>query len=410
MRILFLTSRFPYPPLRGDQVRAYHQIRLLAVRHEVTLVAVSDRAIAPDALTHMQARCREVVILPLSIDRALAGLGRVLLGDPRPLQVLLYLGAGRGHVAQMLAGGAFDLVHAQLVRTTGLLPPDCPVPVVVDLVDTLSASYRGQGHVAAFWRRAALEREAERLLWYERDLLRRGWECLVVSEAERRALETHGGSGCVTVNPNGVDADRFAFRDGGGSGEGVVFVGNLGYAPNADGISWFVRDVWPAVRARRPRAALRIVGPRAPRGVRALGRRPGVTLAGVVESVHEELTGAAVAVAPLRTGAGIQNKVLEAMASGTPVVATPRAVNGIAGCGTEHCAVAESPTDFGDAVVTLLGDVERRRALAGAARRLVCERYTWEHSIATLEGLYEVACRYGTGRALGSLDSPGAFR
>jgi glycosyltransferase involved in cell wall biosynthesis len=272
-----------------------------------------------------------------------------------------------------------------------MLPAGCALPLVVDLVDALSASYRRWRAVAAPWLWPVLAFEARRLARYEDAVAMRGGTIsVVVSEEERRAL---GRAGARTiVNPNGVDLDALAFAPEGGAPGAVVFVGNLGYAPNADGIAWFVREVWPAVRRRVPTATLRIVGPRAGRRVVALGRAPGVSLTGIVPDVHAMLRGAEVAIAPLRVGAGIQNKVLEAMATGTPVVATRRAVGGIPVEPGTHCLVADTPGEFAAAVASLLGDARLRQRLSVAGRALVTARYAWERCVRALEAVYLDAC------------------
>jgi sugar transferase (PEP-CTERM/EpsH1 system associated) len=385
VRILFLTSRFPYPPLRGDQVRAYHQIRVLARRHAVTLLALTGRALAPGARAHMESLCERVIVEPLTVWRAARGLARLLAGDPRPVQTLLYIAAGQGPVADLVATERFDVIHAQLVRMAGLLPPRVGAPLVVDLVDCLSASYGRRRAAAGRWS-PALTFEASRLGRYEQALLRNGPCCLVVSEAERQALAP-GGAHAV-VNPNGVDLGAFPFMPGQGAPGRLVFVGNLGYPPNAEGISWFVNEVLPRVQQKRPGSELVIVGPRAPRAVRRLGRRHGVRLAGTVPHVGATLADAGIAVAPLRSGGGIQNKVLEAMAAGTPVVATSQATSGVAVRAGEHCLVADTAAEFARAVEALLDSPELRLRLATAARALVTDRYSWERSVGELEGVY----------------------
>jgi len=401
LRILFLTSRFPFPPLRGDQVRAYHQIRILSRRHDVTLLAVSAAAPAPEARAHMASLCPEVVVEPLTAARALRGLAGIALGDPRPVQTLLYAAAGEGRVAAMIAAGGFDVVHAQLVRAAGWVPRARGVPLVIDLVDTLSASYRRRAILEPGWKRWALVREAARLARYESFLLAAADRCVVVSEAEREALGA-AGAGAV-VDPNGIDLEAFPFVPARAVPARVVFVGNLGYAPNADGIVWFAHHVLAELRRRCPGAELLIVGPRAPRAVRRLADVAGVRVLGVVSDVHGALRNARVAVAPLRTGGGIQNKVLEAMAAGTPVVATSRAVAGIAARAGEHCLVADDPAAFAAAVAALLGDADLGARIAAAARALVTQRYSWERSVADLEDVYQQV-RRPTGEARPAAD------
>jgi len=387
LRILFLTPRFPFPPLRGDQVRAYHQIRVLSRRHDVTLLAVSAAPPTPEARRRMTSLCRDVIVEPLTIGRALSGLGRLGLGDPRPVQTLLYAAAGQRHVGALMAAGDFDVVHAQLVRAAAWVPSGYAVPHVIDLVDTLSASYRRRAVGAPTWRRWGLSLEAARLARFETTLLRTANRCLVVSDAEREALGVEGHR--AVVNPNGIDLDAFPFTPTRGeSSRRIVFVGNLGYGPNAEGVVWFVREVLPLVRHHVAAAELAIVGPRATRTVRRLARRSGVEVVGVVPDVHVALGHARVAVAPLHTGAGIQNKVLEAMAAGTPIVVTSRAIAGIAARAGEHCLVADDVDEFAAATAALLRDDGLRSRIATAARALVEDRYSWERSVVGLEAVY----------------------
>ena len=391
MRILYVAPRFPYPPLRGDQVRAYHQVRLLSRNHSVALVAIADQDVPAEARAHMESLCERVILEPLTAWRAAVGLARLLAGDPRPVQTLLYLGAGRQTVRDLAARGGFDVIHAQLLRTAGLVPPKGRVPLVLDLVDVLSVSYTRRMATDRWWWRPALAFEAARLARYERMLLSGGTHCLVVSEAERRALGTWGES--ATVNPNGVDLAAFPFTPGRGAPSRIVFVGNLGYFPNIDGVTWFIDEVLPRIRTKLPEAQLVVVGARPSRTVRMSARAPGVILTGTVANVHAELAGALVAVAPLRAGGGIQNKVLEAMAAGTPVVATSLAVSGVAIRPGEHCLVADTAADFARQVETLLLREDLRLGLATAARALIEARYSWETSVAELEAVYSKVMR-----------------
>ena len=229
--------------------------------------------------------------------------------------------------------------------------------------------------------------EAKRLARYERALLESDARCLVVSEAERATLGSAGQR--AIVNPNGVDLTSFPFTPGQGHPHRIVFVGNLAYPPNIDGVLWFVENVLPRVRARLPQSELVIVGPRAPRRIRRLTERPGIIVTGVVPDVHALVAASQVAVAPLRIGAGIQNKILEAMATGTAVVATPRAIGGIDVEPNIHCLVAGDAARFAEAVTTLLVDEELRRTLVHAAHDLVTTRYTWDRTVGNLEALYD---------------------
>jgi sugar transferase (PEP-CTERM/EpsH1 system associated) len=387
VRVAFLVTRFPVPPWRGDQVRAYHHLRALAARHDITCVALVARPPARAARAEVEAMGLRVEVVPLGILGAIPSLARVLAGDPRPLQVLLYARRrARERVARIVRD--VDVVHAQLLRTLAYVPEARPPALAVDLIDALSANLA---------RRAGAERgivgriarwEAARLARAEGELVARGVPCLVVAESERAAL---GGAAAVRVVPNGVDLTAFPYVEDGRPAARLVFAGNLGYFPNVDAAAWLVRDVLPRVRAAVGDAELRLVGARPARRVRALVATPGVSLAASVPAMAPELAAATVAVVPLRAGSGMQNKVLEAMAVGTPVVATSRAIAGLAVRADEHLLVADDPDGLARATAALLADPARRRALARAARALVERRYRWEDSAAGVEAAWRDA-------------------
>ncbi len=285
-----------------------------------------------------------------------------------------------------------DVMHLQLVRAAAYLPPPGGPPAVIDLVDALSANLGRRAATDRGWLGPVAGIEARRLAVYERQLVARASSCLVVSEAERDAL----GGGTVRVVPNGV-----ALAAPGGVPVArvpgrVLFAGNLGYFPNVDAARWLADDIFPRVRAAVPGATLRLVGARPARAVRRLGR-PDVTVVGAVPSMAPELAAAAVTVIPMRAGSGMQNKVLEAMAAGLPVVTTPRTAAALGARDGEHCLVAEDAPGLADRATCLLRDPDRAAALARAARDLVARTYTWEASAALVEAAW-VDARAGTRR------------
>lgn len=387
MRILFVVGRPPYPPLRGDQVRAWHQVRLLARTHAVTVLALHGED--PDARAALDGLGVRSLWSPAALPaRALAVLRHAVSGVP--LQAALFdLARHRRALADALRAG-FDLVHLQLVRLAPLLPAVGAVPCVVDLVDALSANLarraeRDRGVARPFWRL-----EARRLAACEAETIARAGHSVVVSDADREAL---GGGPRLSTVPNGVDGARFGYEGTARPNAVVAFTGNLGYFANADAAAWFAREALPLVRARRPDARFVVAGARPSRAVRALGGLPGVTVRGPVADMAAVLRDARVAVAPLRSGSGQQSKVLEALACGTPVVASPLALSGIAAEPGRDLLLGADAQGTADAVVRLLADDVLAARLASAGRALVEERYTWDRSVALLEAAYDRAVR-----------------
>jgi sugar transferase (PEP-CTERM/EpsH1 system associated) len=370
-------------------VRAFHHLRLLAPRHDVTCCALLGRE--PPLALRAEVEALGVRLEVVRVDMIGAGpaLARAFLGDRRPLQVLLYdRPATRRRIAGLIAAGGFDVVHAQLVRTASYLPDADGPPVVIDLIDALSANMvrrarqeRGPLAPVAAW-------EATRLARFERELVDRAARSLVVSAGERDAL---GGGPRVAVVANGVDLDAFPFSDRPRPPARLLFFGNLGYFPNVDAARWLAAEIYPRVRAEIPAAELRLAGARPARAVRALTRLQGISLAAAVPAMAPEVAAATVAVVPMRAGTGLQNKVLEAMAVGTPVVATPAVAAALDARPGEHLLVAEDAAGLAAATVALLRDPARARAMAAAARAMVARHYRWEDSAAGVEGAWASA-------------------
>jgi len=391
LHILFVTARFPGPGPRGDQLRAYQHLRLLGPRHRITLVSFGDHAQPPASLDAVSKLCEQVVIVPPSR----VAMGRSLvrgLFSRRPVQVALHdAPAMRQAVAAALDRGPWDVVHVQLVRMAPYLPAGGRAARVVDLVDALSVNMAQRFRHDQGPARWLARLESARLSRYEREVCRAVDRALVASPADREAI---GPFPSLATIHNGVDVDEFAFERTGRAPAAMILSGNMGYFPNVHAVRWFARLVLPRVRRAVPGAELRVVGARPHRALRRLAARdPAVVVAGPVERMPPHLHQAAIAVAPLHAGSGQALKVLEAMACGTPVVATPLVAAGIGARDEEHLLVAEGAEPFAGQVVRLLRDAALAERLAASARRFVEARYTWEHSAAALEMVYRSVVR-----------------
>jgi sugar transferase (PEP-CTERM/EpsH1 system associated) len=212
----------------------------------------------------------------------------------------------------------------------------------------------------------------------------------VTTRGEADEFRTLGVDKPCTVIPNGVDGNFFQPATmGGGTKPVIVFLGRMDYFPNIDGILWFIRDVFPRIRQAMPTAEVRIVGADPSAEIRRLASIDGVTVTGYVKDVRPYLVEAAVAIAPLRIARGTQNKILECMAAGIPVVSTAQAAKGIAATPGEHLLVADSADDFSRSVAALLGDAEWRIRLATAARAQVEQAHAWPASMRILDRVLE---------------------
>ena len=238
--------------------------------------------------------------------------------------------------------------------------------------------------------RARMARNVERLAM-------RGYDVVTaVAEADAERLRRLDPTRRVEVVPNGVDLERFGALPTGRSEPGVlVFVGAMSFPPNVVAMRYFVEQVLPRIRAERPDARLLIVGRDPGPAVREMGGHPGVEVVGEVDDVGPYLARASVFVAPILSGSGIKNKVLEAFAAGRPVVASPLAVEGLPVIDGHEARIAEDAHGFARAVVELLGDPMAADRIGAAGRALVERRYTWEACADAYRRLYEELAELG---------------
>lgn len=390
IRLLFATSRFPFPPFKGDQVRSYHQLIELGKRHDVTLISLCEEGELQAEAGELDKVCSKIIRIPHGRVAGLVGAAFMPLTRGWPVQVGLYHSSRFCRcVREHLATGKYDLFHVQLSRLDPAVPQAPGIPIVMDMVDTLSLNMLRRADQDKFLRGLFFRLEAWRLRALERRIVRRYDGVVVVSEADARAL----GGDTVHVVPNGVDANRFKFALTGRKAESIVFSGNMSYFPNVDAAEWFASSVLPKILEKRPNVEFVVAGATPHQRLRRLAEgNPSVVLTGFVPRMEETLAGMTLAVAPMRSGTGIQNKVIEAMASGLPVVASTFALGGLKARDGHEIVVAQNEEEFASSVVQLLDDPVRRMELATSARAYVERVHSWDGVSRRLEEIYAQAC------------------
>ncbi|HXH82031.1 MAG TPA: TIGR03087 family PEP-CTERM/XrtA system glycosyltransferase [Candidatus Tectomicrobia bacterium] len=385
MRILMLAHRLPYPPTTGDKVRAYHVARHLAASHRLTLACLVDEPLPAERIAAFRRWVPDVehVVIDRRRHRARALLG---LAAGASATVRYFDAPGlRRRVEARLREASFDLVYVSSSSMAQYVPAPAPAPVVMDFVDVDSDKWAQYAARLAFPASLVYGLEARRLRRAEQAAAAAAAHCLVATREEQRLLLAIAPDAPSTVVANGVDLEYFAPRPAPGTAPTIVFTGAMDYFPNVDAVVHFADGAFRLVRRRVPDARFVIVGKNPARAVRQLGSREGVEVVGGVPDVRPYLREALVAVAPLRVARGVQNKVLEAMAMGLPVVASPKAFEGLEAEPGRDLVVAHGEETFADAVVALLGDRDARRRMGAAARRFVEERHAWPVTLAPLD-------------------------
>ena len=382
-RLLYIAHRVPYPPDKGEGVRAFHELKALSQHFRIALAALAHSDPDASAAPELQECCEKVITGSAGGN---LGLLRGALSLCAGKSVTEGYFRDRGFFRTLLEEvrrEPFDLVFAYSSST---LPYALAVPAaarVMDLVDVDTAKWLAYADSAWWPKRWLYRREAGGV----RALERRAVECcdavLLVSEAEKLALGL--SSQKVMAVGNGVDTEYFKPMEHPSDPPSLVFAGTMDYRPNADGVWWFVREVWPELNRRVPDLTFTIVGRDPVPEVRRLEQNvSGVTVTGAVPDVRSYLAAATVAVVPLRIARGIQNKILEAMAMGRAMVASSPAIEGLDAAVGREVLRADPPDEWHNGVRRLLTDASLRMALEAAARARVVSDYSWASRLSPL--------------------------
>jgi polysaccharide biosynthesis protein PslH len=383
MKILFISARFPYPALSGDRVRAYNQLRLLSERHQITLLSPIKTPEEYAGLDHIRSFCESVEIFPKSILQNLLNLIKVPF-SPLPWQVTYSCDTRiKLRIDDLLKTGKFDLVHTQLARTAPLINSVETVPRVIDLIDALSLNMQRRSESQKgilSWLAAS---EAKRMKIYERKLISQFDQLVVVSDIDRQVI---GDFPNLHAIPLGVDLSEFSFENSKQRENEIVFTGNMGYFPNINAVQYFASEVWPLIKRSHSLVKFTVVGTNPPQSLQ--DDYPDIKFTGYVPRLHDYLSRASVAVAPMQSGSGMQFKIIEAMATGTPVVTTSYGIGGINAQHNKHFFVEDTAEGFARTVIRLLDNQDLRTQISINARDFVQENYSWESSIRAFEKLY----------------------
>jgi glycosyltransferase involved in cell wall biosynthesis len=403
MRIVFVS---PYPPSRLHP-RAFGMVTTLAQRHDVTVVCLCHSPQEIAQVAPLRAAGIRVAPVFQEATHAVARSLGALMGE-QPLQVA-YDSAPllRAAVMDEIAQGDVALVHVEHLRAAAALL-DLPVPVLWDAVACESLLCRlGREHATLRSLRARNALEASRTRELERRLLRTFAHVLVSTERDRAALvgaeqplalaaATPGAAdpdapSSPYVIPSGVDLDYFCVQPRRRHHNRLIFTGRMDTHAHIAAAEYLVRELMPRIWRQRPDVQLTIAGSAPPRRLRAFARDPRVIVTGHVEDLRPYLAGATIAVSPLTYGVGIQNGVLEALATGTPVVATEPAIGGLAAIPGRDLLVAGTPDRFAQLVIRLLDDEALWRSLAHSGRIYVERHHAWPLITQQLEGVYRAA-------------------
>jgi sugar transferase (PEP-CTERM/EpsH1 system associated) len=377
MNIVYLAHTCPYPPYRGDRIRCYHILKHLSQSHDLTLLYPVFDHQHSQCRGHLRQYCKSVYPIKYHMLSSYLSCFKALFSS-HPLSVSFFHSA---IIKRTLQNFSPDIV---LVDCSSMAPYalDLPCPKILDFVDIDSQKWKRFASMASFPYSILYQIESKRLAQFEKLLSKRFDYCLVTSPHEKSFLE---GVPHIKVLPNGVDHQYFAtpYTPVDGS---IIFTGVMNYFPNSDAVTYFHDHIFPLIKCQVPAAQFTIAGMYPTAQIRNLTDHH-TTVTGFVPDIRAYLSKAAVCVVPLRIAMGVQNKILEAMAMGVPVIATSVANRGINARNEREILVADEPESFAAATTRLLTDQSLRNSIRENAKQFIDAHFRWEKNLQQLDEL-----------------------
>lgn len=391
MTLLFLANRFPYPPFRGDKLKIFHLAKRLAAKgHTLHLLTFLEDEKDRQYIPELQEIFAEIHLVRLPKAKSLLRVAKGVFSET-PFQVLYFRSPEMQYaVDDLLRKNHYDAVHVQHLRMAPYLAGHKEMSRVLDLPDAFSLYWKRRLEISGNAVKKRLEKmEFERVYQFEREMIGAFNKVLTCSAEDKDYLEKEHGATNLALLPNGVDLDHFQTENHDYNGaQTLLFTGNMDYAPNVDAVVYFAKEIFPLVLQKHPQARFLIAGQRPVKAVQALAA-PNIEVTGFVENLATMYSRAAVLVAPLRFGAGTQNKVLEAMAMGVPVVCSQVGFNGL-GIADGDGAFMRTDTDsFAAQVCQLLSSEKLREKTGKSGKAHTHGQFGWDGVAGKLEDYLE---------------------
>lgn len=389
MKILYVCHRFPFPPKRGGKIRPFNMIRHLHASHEVTVASIARSQAEAEEGRELAKHCARfelaVVKAPVQTARMIAR-----LPTPAPSSIGYFHSTELARkIRRLLATHAFDLIFVHCSSVAHYVENVARVPKILDFGDMDSQKWLEYARYKPFPMNVGYWVEGRKMVAEEKRLARRFDSCTATTRAEWETLDGYRTGTTADWFPNGVDTDYFCPTDEAYDRDVISFVGRMDYYPNQQCMFDFCAKTWPLLRERRPTLRLTIVGADPPPAIRDLERIPGIAVTGSVPDVRPYLLQSALTVAPLNIARGTQNKILEAMALGVPVVASEIAAGGVDAFSGQHLLTARTPGEYRSAILDVLQNPRKRARLSGAARERMLSHHSWSRSMQRLDEIIE---------------------
>jgi sugar transferase (PEP-CTERM/EpsH1 system associated) len=385
VNILFIANRFPYPPFRGDKLKIYNLTKRLAAKHDLYLVTFYESRDELNYLKDIQPFFKEIELVYLPKWRSILN-GIPALFSHTPLQVAYFRSSKMKRMVKLAMDRYnIDVIHTQHLRMSQYTK-HLNVPKILDLPDAFSLYFKRRNETdRPFINRLIDTIEIGRLTRAEKVITKYD-KTLVCSVEDQKYLEQLHNTQNIDILLNGVDLSTFDVGQGHNysHNQTLLFTGNMDYAPNVDAVQYFVKEMWPAISEANPTTKFIIAGQRPVDAVKKLVTDR-IEVTGFIPNLKDMYVDASVVIAPLRFGAGTQNKVLEAMAMGVPAVCTHIGFEGLQIQSGQGVIMAKEKSQFILEVNMLLSDAAKRQSVGEQGLEIAQTRFSWDKVAVQLE-------------------------
>lgn len=391
MKILMITPYLPFPLVSGGQIRTYNLLKNLASKHQITLASFIRDEKEKKYLKDLEPYCQKVLVFKRR--KAWSPINILLsLITPFPFLVCIYLDLKmRSRIDHELKSENYDLIHAETFYVMPNIPKtQTPILLVEQVIEYLVYQRFVEGlNTYLFFLKPLLLLDVFKIKWWERHYWKKAKQLAAMSYEDRNFISKLESSLKVDIVANGVDIEHFAqTKKTKTATPTVLFVGQFKWLPNRDATKFLVGEIWPKIKDQISNAKLWIVGRNPPDDILKLKSKD-IQIDGGVEDIRTAYGNADVLLAPIRNGRGTKYKILEAMATKTPIVGTPLAIEGINIKNGKEALVARSAQNLADATVKVLKYPNIGQDLARAAYLLVAKDYNWKKISQELDRVYQ---------------------
>lgn len=392
MKILFACHRFPYPPKRGGKIRPFNIINHLSnAGHSVTVASLVRSDEEEREGRGLREHCDRILVGEIRSPGAIAQMVARLPTTAPSSMGYFYSRALHQRVKEEIEVAEYDLIFVHCSSAAQYVKYANGVPSILDFGDMDSQKWFDYSVHRHFPLSLGYWLEGTKLLREEKRLAGVFDISTCTTRAELQTLEGYRAAKQTGWFPNGVDTEFFSPADSPYDPDQLVFVGRMDYFPNRQAMLYFCAEVLPRIRARRPDTRLKIVGAEPAKEILRLREQAGVEVTGTVPDVRDHVRSAAISVAPLQIARGTQNKILESMAMGIPVVCSEEASGGVDAEPGRHLEVAASTEEYVETILRILDSPEARTRLAREARERVLTHHSWPASMRKLDEIIAAA-------------------